>query len=440
MTIHDTPEIAAARERVEQNGWRPKNCVWELTLACNLRCGHCGSRAGHARPDELSTAECLQVVGDLDALGCELVTLSGGEPTLRRDWDRIARAVADAGIKVNMVTNGVYRSRDAAREVATRARDAGLCNVGLSVDGPQAVHDRIRGVGTYARVMDSVADFRAAGVPVGIMTTVSQLNVDHLAAVRQAAIDAGAVTWRLQLGKPMGNLADQADWVIPPARLIDLIPRLAAFKREGGIHLAVGDSLGYYGPTDRVLRGWGWRGRKEVWRGCQAGMLAVGIEADGGVKGCLSLQAKDGAHDPFVEGNVRRTRLLDLWFAPGVFAYNRDYSRSQLQGFCASCHHADACRGGARCVTSAVGEGLWNDPYCLYLCRARALHAGKDACLPSEMRGGPRGPFSPHRTQENSATTRRSQGTLGAVSPLYRDQRLTGKFQVSLTPGGPAGS
>ena len=72
-------------------------------------------------------------------------------------------------------------------------------------------------------------------------------------------------------------------------------------RQSGGLH-------------DRVLRGTGWRGRKEIWKGCQAGMQAIGIEANGRVKGCLSLQARQGDHDPFVEGNLRETRLADLWY------------------------------------------------------------------------------------------------------------------------------
>ena len=72
---------------------KPSYCVWELTLACNQRCGHCGSRAGTPRPDELNTEECLQVVQSLAKLGCEVITLSGGEPTLRSDWYAIAREI-----------------------------------------------------------------------------------------------------------------------------------------------------------------------------------------------------------------------------------------------------------------------------------------------------------------------------------------------------------
>lgn len=378
-----------ARRRVELRHWRPRNCVWELTLACNLRCGHCGSRAGHARPDELDTAECLSVVDQLAALGCELVTLSGGEPTLRADWDRVAGAVAARGMKVNLVTNGVYATPEEADRIARRAAGAGLANVGVSLDGPPAVHDRIRGVGTFARTVESIRRFRACGVPVGVMTTVNTLNVAHLAEVRQLAMAAGASLWRLQLGKPMGHLAEKRDWVLPPRQLLELVPQLARWKREGGIHLAVGDSIGYYGPDDRTLRGWGWRGRRESWRGCQAGLQAIGIEADGGVKGCLSLQAGQagacgaGGRDPFVEGNVRTTPLTDLWFRPGVFAYNRDFTRDQLGGFCATCRHGAVCRGGARCVTSAAGGSLWDDEWCVH----RQLVESRPAAARSALGG-----------------------------------------------------
>lgn len=43
----------------------PIYCVWEITLACDLGCKHCGSRAGKARPDELTTEQCLDVVHQL---------------------------------------------------------------------------------------------------------------------------------------------------------------------------------------------------------------------------------------------------------------------------------------------------------------------------------------------------------------------------------------
>ena len=340
---------------------RPRNCVWELTLNCNLNCVHCGSSAGRARHDELTTEECLDVVDQLADLGCELITLSGGEPMIRPDWFVIARAIADRGVHVNMVTNGLLITDRTAALVA----ESGMCNVGVSIDGPEEIHDRIRAKGAFAKSMEGIRTLVRNGVSVGVMTTINRWNIDHLAEIRQIAIDAGATMWRLQLAKPMGEICGDQDFIIAPKDLMKVIPMLASMKRQGGIHLAVGDSIGYYGPHDEVLRGRGWRGRSECWQGCRAGMDAIGMEADGGVKGCLSIQAKapDGS-DPWREGSVREHSLAELWFRPGAFAFNREFTADDLKGVCRTCGKAAQCRGGARCVSTAVAGIVGEDPYC----------------------------------------------------------------------------
>src|ERR1700761_5120232 len=84
----------------------PVHVVWEITLACDLKCLHCGSRAGRPRPDELSTRECLDVVDKIAALGAREISLIGGEAYLRRDWTEIVRAIRSHGINCSMQTGG----------------------------------------------------------------------------------------------------------------------------------------------------------------------------------------------------------------------------------------------------------------------------------------------------------------------------------------------
>lgn len=361
MTVMDNQRV-----RVDSQGWRPRNVVWELTLGCNLRCKHCGSGAGQPRPHELDTAECLSLVDQLVELGCELVTLSGGEPTLREDWCQIAQALAGRGVKVNMVTNGVFASDARRNMVVQQVQRAGLCNVGLSVDGPAMVHDEIRGPDTFEATAESIRCLVRAGVDVAVLTTVSQVNLHHLEDVRRLVEGWGVKTWRLQLAKPMGNLDSHRDWMLQPAQLLHLVPWLASIQASGSLRVTVGDSLGYHGPHDQVLRGWGWRGRRECWQGCQAGMQALGIESDGGIKGCLSLQAHPGGADVFREGCVRDQTLQEIWYRPDAFAYNRSFDPGALTGFCRTCGHAQTCRGGARCVAAAVTGGITEDPFCFH--------------------------------------------------------------------------
>src|SRR3954452_20119869 len=69
----------ADETREADRRWRPLYAVWEITLQCDLACRHCGSRAGHSRPDELTTAECLDLVRQMAELGVKEVTVIGGE-------------------------------------------------------------------------------------------------------------------------------------------------------------------------------------------------------------------------------------------------------------------------------------------------------------------------------------------------------------------------
>ena len=87
----------------------PKNVVWELTLRCNMNCAHCGSKAGHARGEELDHEEALNLCRQLGEMGCEILTLLGGEPFLREDWDDLALCLQEYGVKVNAISNGFIR-------------------------------------------------------------------------------------------------------------------------------------------------------------------------------------------------------------------------------------------------------------------------------------------------------------------------------------------
>src|SRR5471032_3241616 len=84
--------------------WQPIYAVWEITLKCDLACRHCGSRAGHERTDELSTAECLDLVRQMAELGVRETTLIGGEAYLRADWLDIVRELKRHGMSPTMTT------------------------------------------------------------------------------------------------------------------------------------------------------------------------------------------------------------------------------------------------------------------------------------------------------------------------------------------------
>ena len=120
MSTSDRPERALLADDLLHA--HPVHVVWEITLACNLKCAHCGSRAGKVRPDELSTEECFDVVDQLAALGTREITIIGGEAYLRRDWtDIIAPHHAATACLPSMQTGG----RALTEERIARGRERG---------------------------------------------------------------------------------------------------------------------------------------------------------------------------------------------------------------------------------------------------------------------------------------------------------------------------
>jgi len=109
----------------------PITAVWEITMGCNMRCKHCGSSCENALEGELTTEEALKLCDELGELGFKWITLSGGEPTTRKDWHLIAKRLNENGIIPNMITNGWLMNE----EIADKAVEAGINTVAISVDG-----------------------------------------------------------------------------------------------------------------------------------------------------------------------------------------------------------------------------------------------------------------------------------------------------------------
>src|SRR5438477_8458551 len=137
--------------------------TWELTYACNLACVHCLSSSGRRDPRELSTAECMGVIDELERMQVFYVNIGGGEPTVRRDfWELVAYAVAHhVGVKFS--TNGSRITPERAAWLA----GSDYVDVQVSLDGATAeVNDAIRGPGSYATAttaMEHLADAGFAG-------------------------------------------------------------------------------------------------------------------------------------------------------------------------------------------------------------------------------------------------------------------------------------
>jgi len=333
--------------------------VWELTLSCNLACVHCGSRAEHARPNELTTDEALDLVRQLAEVGIDEITLIGGEAYLRRDWLVIAKEITRRGIYCSVTTGGYGLSEELAR----RMKDAGIAQVSVSVDGMEETHDKQRGrKGSWRACFQAMKNLQTAKIPATCNTQINRLSAPELPLIYESIRNAGARAWQIQLTVPMGNAADNWEILLQPDELLVLFPLLAQIAEHAmrdGVQLAPGNNVGYYGPYERLLQDF----ESGVWRGCQAGLSTLGIEADGKIKACPSLPT-----NLYVGGNIREHSLRDIIKNTDELNFNMNAGTEEgtnhLWGFCKTCDYAALCRGGCAWTAHTFFGRRGNNPYC----------------------------------------------------------------------------
>jgi radical SAM protein with 4Fe4S-binding SPASM domain len=347
---------------VLQRDFFPAYVVWELTLACDHACRHCGSRAVTARARELSTDEALAVVQQLAALGTREVVLIGGEAYLHAGFLTIVAALRTASITPVMTTGGAGITPALAADM----QRAGLARVSVSIDGLEARHDAMRAKrGSFAQATAALGHLYAAGIDVAANTNLNRHNRADLEGLYEHLLRHGVRSWQVQLTAPLGRAADHPAWLLQPYDLLELLPRIDRLKTRGlreGLLLMPGNNLGFFGPEELRLRSQ----RPEhgdSFAGCQAGRFVMGIESDGAVKGCPSLptSAYVGGH---VGDDADDDALARIWDHAPALAFTR--GEMALWGHCRTCEYAEICRGGCNFTAHAFFGRPGNNPYCHY--------------------------------------------------------------------------
>lgn len=334
------------------NDLAPGIVVWEITLKCNLKCRHCGSSAGYARSNELTTQESLRLCRDFARLGFKGVTLFGGEPFLRKDWNILGKEIKDLGMKLSIVSNGFVN----AKEILPELERLDVDSVQIGLDGASSkTHDYIRRVnGSFEKAIDFLRLLKKIGLSTGAITTVSKMNFKELPALKDL-ITKEEIDWQIQEGIPLGRFPREA--VLSKREYYSMALFIAAaHKNLSSKKILIGKphNIGFH---SQFLKG---IFSAEEWNGCWAGKKVLGIQSNGGVKGCLALS------DDFIESNVRKRSIVDIWNDLNSFSYSRQFNKNDLGENCRGCIYGNTCKGGCSTRSNLFTGRFHNDPYCLY--------------------------------------------------------------------------
>lgn len=336
---------------------KPINAVWEITMGCNMRCKHCGSICEEPLADELTTEEALDLARQLGDIGMKFISLSGGEPTTRKDWPLIAKELRKSGVVPNMISNGWLIDE----EVAKTIKEAGIATVAISVDGLKEHHDYMRREGSYDRCMRSIKALVKAGVPATVISTVSSENIDTLPEMREKFIEQGVSYWQIQTALPMGNFKKDNNMVNP--KDIDRIIDFAYENLEDDrIIIDLPDCIGYYNLKEIAVKNKRLGTTDYNFQGCSAGRQSIGILQNGEIVGCTSMR-----ESMYSAGSIREQSLKEIWEDDNNFTKFRTLKKADLKGVCQTCAYGDICLGGCPNVRICTeGEFYSENRFCSY--------------------------------------------------------------------------
>jgi radical SAM protein with 4Fe4S-binding SPASM domain len=322
----------------------------EVTRRCNLRCDHCFVGWSRGWSGEIPVETALAILRE-GAGHFPLLHITGGEPfayaelfTLLEEGVRLGYP----GILIN--TNGSLLTP--ARVRALEALDAprGRITLSVSLDGPEPLHDAVRGDGQFKEATAAITALLEAGIGVTVMTVVTP---EVLAALTPFVFDlkarfpglTGVTLFPVGVG-PEGSQKPGARLrALTSAELHELALTVALVHKTG---FSIG--VGAYPILNPLLRALGYP--EALLYQCTAGRGRVCVHADLTVSPCHPVkEAVYGTYRPGLLGELA-----------GFEAHGR-LTRRDFEG-CSDCEHRPSC-GHCRAFVAAAGEPLLgNDAIC----------------------------------------------------------------------------
>jgi MoaA/NifB/PqqE/SkfB family radical SAM enzyme len=149
----------------------------EVTTRCNGSCLHCFARSGISKRSSLSVDLVKEIMVEGYDAGYRHLHITGGEPLV---WEGLFETL-DYGFGVGyetifINTNGTLITDEISKALA----DYGGLSLSVSLDGPEDLHDRIRGTGSHKRTMRGLEKALNAGNDLIIFTTVTKSLLPEL--------------------------------------------------------------------------------------------------------------------------------------------------------------------------------------------------------------------------------------------------------------------
>lgn len=323
-----------------------------LTERCNLQCKHCYQTGRSV--EEMSLSEIREAVAEIsetldeweEVYGIQYsksFNVTGGEPFLRGDILDVIKEIKDHGFGLYLLTNGVLVNERKAGSLA----DLRVDGVQVSVEGPEGIHDSIRGKGTFSASMRGVQYLLDAGLSVTLNVTLSSVNAEYFMDIIELAMKKGVQRLGFSRLVPSGKGESMLKEMLSPKTVGQLYNEIFSAD-TGGLKIVTGDPVASQSLVGDDVRDMG----DAPSGGCAAAVSGITVLPDGTLVPCRRLDIP--------VGNIRTDCFREIWATSKVLENIRN--RHKYGGKCGTCRRWANCRG-CRAIAYAFSKAQGMDDY-----------------------------------------------------------------------------
>ena len=161
----------------------PWNVSWQICANCNLRCKHCFFEGDESKYDQtynLTNKRALTLVDELfNDLSVVNLTITGGEPFLRKDIFEILKKIKSKNIILWQQTNGTLITKDVAKKLSKILNLKTDC-IQISLDASnEELLKNIRGANVYKKTLQGIKNLLEYDIPVSVNCTALSTNIEN---------------------------------------------------------------------------------------------------------------------------------------------------------------------------------------------------------------------------------------------------------------------
>ncbi|WP_168792436.1 radical SAM/SPASM domain-containing protein [Paraburkholderia aromaticivorans] len=315
----------------------PLDLYWEVTRRCNERCVHCYNNSDNTGPHPTSE-QISTTLKELENVQLRSLTITGGEPMMRKDFWTIAEQCRPISYKLVLGTNGTLINEGNADKIAELFD---FVNVSLDTNTAEEF-DLFRGYpGAFVKTTSAIRLLSERGVQVVVQSVLTRRTIDAVKELGYLVAELGGHTWTVRFPFYSGRAMNSQEQFLSHREVQKYVPLFDEVRSELSSRI----------PSVRIGAGYTWSYEKPYEYTdnpnqlmlCAAATVNAALSADGSLAPCSLF-----TETAFRSESVWKTSLQHEWQNADCFVAMRNIKLRDIGG-CGTCSNAlGQCGSGCR--------------------------------------------------------------------------------------------